>query len=85
MQNKANYIITAIAWRGDICLIGHGDYGKLSILKAKVNIGGTAFRFVRTIDMEDLSRIIDIEIFDDRMVAVTSESGNFEYCKIEEF
>ena len=83
--NKSNYIITAIAWRGDICLIGHGNHGRLTILKVKVNIGGTAFRFVRTIDVEDSSRIIDIEIFDDRMVAVTSESGNFEYCKIEEF
>jgi len=86
MLTKQNFIITALAWRGDICLVGHGDSpAKITILKARMNVGGTAFRFIRTIDMEDNYRIIDIEIFDDRMVAVTSESGNFEYCKIEEF
>merc|ERR1712226_47550 len=79
---RQSMIITAIAWRDDIVLIGHG-YGNLTILKSRVNVGGMAFQYIRTLEMDSIENcIIDITIFDDRRCAVTSDDGVFAYCKI---
>merc|ERR1711964_405192 len=38
-QLQSSCIIKSLAWRDDMCLIGHG-YGKLTILKTRANVGG---------------------------------------------
>jgi len=86
VQARQDLVITALAWRDDICLIGHG-LGHVSILKSRVNVGGMAFQYIRTLDLDDEieGAIIDITIFDNRWIAVTSECGTFHYCRIESF
>jgi len=86
VQFRYNFVITAIAWRDDICVIGHGD-GQITILKARINIGGIIFQYIKTLDLTDSwsgidSKIVDITIFENRWCSLTTESGEFEYCKI---
>jgi len=76
--------ISALTWTDNICLIG-STTGKISIVKTKINHGGVAFEFLQTLAFKVSSPIININIFHDRYAAYALESGEFEYCRINDF
>merc|ERR1712066_984627 len=74
---KRDLEISAVAWKDDLCCIGHGG-GKITILRARVNHGGIAFQYIRILSFEAMAPIIDITIFNSRQVAITLEPGIFQ-------
>merc|ERR1712050_185479 len=85
MMMRQNSNVTAIVWKDDVCCVAHGEQGLISVYKAKVNSGGVVYLLKQTLDNKYCSRICDLKIFQNRILAVTFESGEFEYTKIKPF